>query len=130
MNLDPQMFPRHGLRHAVRPFHQADAVTLEVLLRSEFRELARAREAVRIEVVDGQSSGVFLDQHERGAIHRGRVANVEPFRDGSHQVRLARSERTDESDDAAREEQFPQATPEGLGGLEVRNIDREVHRVE
>ena len=77
-------------------------------------------------MVDRQAGRVFLDQHERGAIHGGGVRNAQPLGDGSRQVRLAGAELADERDHRAGKEQLPEPPAEGLGRGEVGDVDSAV----
>src|SRR5688500_2029355 len=113
------MFIWQAAGDSVGPFDQAYPLALQILMRSQVGKGRLRRQAVGIEVVDGQSAVVFLNQHERGACDESAVGDAQPFRNGADAVRLACAELADEGDHGTGKERLPQTLPQTARGVEV-----------
>ena len=93
-------------------------------MHSEIAKVAVAAQAVYVEMINGHSSGVFLDEYKSGAGDDAAVGDAKAQGYGPRQMRLAGAERADQGDDGARKKQSGQPSAERLGRRQVGQVNR------
>src|SRR5262249_19285458 len=90
-------------------------------------EFGGATQSIGIEVINRQPGVVLLDQYERWAADDSAIADAQALGDRSNQVCFAGAKRANESHHSARQKHAAQATPKTEGGVQVRDLELEVH---
>src|SRR5262245_734307 len=90
------MFRGQTRLHPVCPFNQADALTFQVFTHAQVEEIGGRVQPVGVEVINGATTHVFLDQYKSGASDHTALSHTKALGHGSDEVGLASPERTEQ----------------------------------
>src|SRR5690349_25135042 len=81
---DFEIFVKLISRQALDPFDEAYAIRVEIIAQVQRRNLFCCSDAVQIDMVNRQSSLIFIDQRECWAADPRLVAHFDPFAETAH----------------------------------------------